>query len=66
MKKLTEIKNEKAVYFVSVEGENVFESESLTICKQILCDILKICKNNGIKIMNTYNYYIGMYSITIE
>lgn len=66
MKKLNEIKSEKPIYFVCINGVNEFESSSLASCKKILCDTLKMLRKNGIKIMDTYNYYIGMYSITIE
>lgn len=66
MKKITEIKNEKAVFFACVNGLNEFESYSLAECKKFLCDYLKSLKENGIKIENTEDFYIGMYSITIE
>ena len=66
MKTITEIKNEKALYFVCINGSNEFESYSLSECKRYLTDFLKVFKENGIKIEDTYNYYIGMYSITIE
>ena len=66
MKKLTELKNEKAQYYVCVNGVNEFESTSLLKCKNWLCTFLKHFKDNGIKIENTCDYYIGMYSISIE
>ena len=66
MKSITDIRNERPLYFVCVDGSNKFESYSLTECKNWLADYLKVLKHNGIKIEDTYNYYIGMYSITIE
>lgn len=66
MKKLTEIRKEKAIYFVSINGENKFESESLKKCKEWLCTFLDYYKRHKIEIKNTYDYFIGMYSITID
>lgn len=66
MKSITNIKNQKPEYYVCINGINEFESNSLTECKKFMCDFLKSIKENGIKIENTYDYYIGMYSIDIE
>ena len=66
MKTITEIKKEKPQYFVCINGTNEFESTSLNDCKEFLCKVLKSYKENGIKIMNEYDFYIGMYSIIIE
>ena len=66
MKSITSIKNEKGVYFVCINGVNEFESYSLLKCKDWLINFLKVIKDNGIKIENTYDYYIGMYTITID
>lgn len=66
MKKLTEIRKEKAIYFVCVNGENKFESESLKRCKDWLCTFLNYYKQHNIEIKDKYNYFIGMYSITID
>lgn len=64
MKTLTNIKKEKPTYFVCVNGSNEFESYSITECKKFLCDLLKSIKDDEIE--NTCDYYIGMYSITID
>ncbi len=66
MKALTSIRNEKPTYYVCIDGENVFEGNSVTECKNYLIKYLKAIKENGIKIENTYDYYIGMYAISIE
>ena len=66
MKKISEIRNEKAVYFVCVNGQMDFESNSIVECKNYLCDLLKTYKHEHIEIGFPYEYYIGMYSITIE
>lgn len=66
MKTLTSIKSEKPIYYVCIDGKDVFEGYSITECKNYLIKYLKSIKENGIKIENTYDYYIGMYSITIE
>lgn len=64
MKKLTDIKNEKATYFVCIDGSIPFESESLKECKNYMCDFIKNHKSE-IEENGHYNYYIGMYSISI-
>lgn len=66
MKTITSIRNEKPVYFVCINGVNEFEGYSITECKDYLIKFLKAIKENGIKIENTYDYYIGMYTITID
>lgn len=66
MKKLTEIRKDIPQYFVCINGINEFESTSIHDCKDFLIKHLKALKENGIKIENTYDYYIGMYTITIE
>ena len=66
MKTVTQIRTEKPFYFVSIEGQNLFESESLKECKDFLINQLKVYKENKIKILETYNYFIGMYNIGIE
>lgn len=65
MKKITQIKNERAYYFVSIKGVNLFESESLNECKKFLCDYIKGHKKEIEEENELYNYYIGMYSICI-
>lgn len=66
MKKITEIRKEIPQYFVCINGSNEFESTSINDCKDFLIKHLKELKENGIKIENTYDYYIGMYSISID
>lgn len=66
MKTMTDIKNEKPVYYVCIDGKNYLESFSIKECKEFLIKYLKSLKKNGIKILNTWDYYIGMYSIDIE
>lgn len=66
MKTITEIRNEKPLYYVCVNGSNEFESYSIKECKNWLADFLKECKHCCLEIEDSYNYYIGMYSITIE
>ena len=66
MKSITCIRNEKPVYFVCINGANEYESYSFNECKGYLVKYLKAIKENGIKIENTSDYYIGMYSITID
>ena len=65
MKKLTEIRNEKAVYFVCIDGSVPFESDSLSECKQYLINYIKENKKE-MQENGEYNYYIGMYSISID
>lgn len=65
MKKLTEIRNEKACYFVSINGEVPFESESIKECKEYLINYIKNNKEE-IKENGTYNYFVGMFNIDIE
>lgn len=65
MKKITEIKKERAYYFVSIDGLSEFESESLNDCKKYLCDYVKTHKAE-IEENGDYNYFIGMYNIGIE
>ena len=66
MKTPAQIRSEKPFYFVSIEGQNLFESESLKECKDFLINQLKVYRMNKIKILDTYNYFIGMYNIDIE
>ena len=66
MKSLKEIKGEIPQYYVCINGINEYESCLLGDCKDYLIRHLKALKENGIKIENTYEYYIGMYSISIE
>lgn len=66
MKTITSIRNERPQYFVCINGVNEFEGYTLGECKEYLINFLKAIKENGIKIENTYDYYIGMYTITIE
>lgn len=66
MKPLQFIRVEKPVYFVCLDGKNYFESFSIKECKDFLIKYLRSLKKNGIKISNTCDYYIGMYSINIE
>lgn len=63
MKTLTELRKTKATYFVCVDGECPFESESLTECKNWLCDYLK---HNKIDEDESYRCFIGMYNIDLE
>ena len=65
MKKLTNIRNEKPLYYVCIDGNNEFESESLKECKDYLLKFLKAMKENKIKILDEENFYIGMYNIDI-
>ena len=65
MKKLTEIRNEKATYFVCINGDIPFESDTLTECKQYLINYIKENKKDMIQENELYNYYIGMYNIDI-
>ena len=66
MKSITNIIREKPVYFVCINGINEYESNNLTDCKKFLANFLKDMKINGIKIENTYDYFIGMYNIDID
>lgn len=66
MKTITSIRNERPQYFVCINGVNEFEGYTIGECKEYLIKFLKSIKENGIKIENTYDYYIGMYSITID
>lgn len=65
MKKLTNIRNEKACYFVCINGDIPFESENLKECKNYMCNFIKEHKKE-IEENGTYNYYIGMFNIDIE
>lgn len=64
MKKLTEIKNERAYYYVNGKDGILFESESITECKKYLCKYIKEHKNEMEK-DGLYIYFIGMYAIDI-
>lgn len=66
MKKPQEIRSEKALYFVSINGANEFESESLVECKRYLASYVKMFGKLIEADGNSYDYYIGMYSITID
>lgn len=65
MKKITEIRKEKPYYFVSINGENLFESERMTECKEFLIKYIKEHKQEIIEEENQYDYFIGMYNIDI-
>ena len=65
MKKLTDVRNEKPYYFVSVNGEILIESESITECKKALCKYVREHKKEIEENDDAYNYFIGMYSIDI-
>lgn len=65
MKKLTDIRNEKPYYFVCVCGDCLFESESITECKNFLCKYVKEHKKEIEENNNEYDYFIGMYNIDI-
>lgn len=65
MKTLTQIKREKPYYFVSINGVNEFESESIIECKNYLTNYAKEHKKEIEENGNEYDYYIGMYSICI-
>ncbi len=65
MKTLTQIKKEKPYYFVSINGQNELESESITECKNYLLKYMKEHKKEIEENGNEWDYYIGMYSICI-
>lgn len=65
MKKLTEIKNERAYYYVNTKDGILFESESITECKKYLCEHIKEHKKEIEEENELYEYFIGMYSINI-
>lgn len=63
MKTLTEIKKERPCYFVSINGCNEYECDTISECKQLVAEFVKEhkeeCKNGE------YDIYIGMYNITV-
>lgn len=65
MKKTTEIKNERAYYYVNTKDGITFESESITECKKYLCNYIKAHKKEIEKENELWEYYIGMYAICI-
>lgn len=65
MKKITEIKKEKPYYFVSINDEVPFESESITDCKNFLAKYVKEHKKEIEENDNAYDFFVGMYSITL-
>lgn len=66
MKKLTEIRQERPYYFVSIGGNILFEDDSFTNCKNYLINYIKEHKEEMLEKDELYNYYIGMYSISID
>lgn len=64
MKKLTKIRSEKACYYVCINGDIPFESESIKECKEYLINYIKNNKEE-IEENGLYEYYVGMYSINI-
>lgn len=60
------IKKEKPYYFVSINGNIMYESESFTECKKFLRDEIRHNIDSIIENDNLYEYYIGMYSIALS
>ena len=65
MKPVKEIRREYPYYFVSIKGENLFESADIEACKEFLIGYIKHHKQQMIEEDQLYNYFIGMYSIDI-
>lgn len=66
LKATNKIKRERPYYFVCVNGSILFESELISECKAYLKEAIKENEDKILEDENFYDYYIGMYSITLD
>lgn len=64
LKTATQIKKERAYYYVECNSTVVFESESLAECKNYMAQYIKDHKEEVME--EPYNYNICMYNIIVD